>query len=222
MTQIARGTLAAIILAATIGVAHAQSTDEHSARRPANAPDVPALMRAGSGPASQRNMGMAEMGQDATGAKFTFGEAGNPADADRVVKITMQDFSFDPASLNVRAGETVRFVVTNNGELDHEFAIGDTKSQTTHRKEMSELMEKGSGMQGNDDPNVVTVKVGQTGELTWKFTRAGSLEFDCNIPGHYESGMKGVITVQAQDTSRGGGAATLLTAHAACRTAAAA
>ena len=33
------------------------------------------------------------------------------------------------------------------------------------------------------------------GEVIWTFANAGSFEFGCLIPGHYESGMKGDVTV---------------------------
>ena len=45
----------------------------------------------------------------------------------------------------------------------------------------------------HDDPNSVLVEPGKTAELVWKFTQPTELEFACNIPGHYESGMAGPI-----------------------------
>ena len=50
------------------------------------------------------------------------------------------------------------------------------------------------GAMRHDDPNAVLVDPGKTGEMVFKFTRATSLEFACNIPGHYESGMVGNVT----------------------------
>jgi hypothetical protein len=37
---------------------------------------------------------------------------------------------------------------------------------------------------------------GETKELVWQFTKPGSFEFACNIPGHAEAGMAGTITVR--------------------------
>jgi uncharacterized cupredoxin-like copper-binding protein len=51
-------------------------------------------------------------------------------------------------------------------------------------------------MQHHDHPNAVMVKPGRTRELVWRFTRAGAFEYGCNVPGHYESGMKGTIAVR--------------------------
>jgi len=129
---------------------------------------------------------------------FTVGEPGKRAKVDRTIAIKMNDMSFEPNSLHVRLNETVRFVVTNTSRVDHEFVLGDVASQIAHRKEMVEMAEKGEDMGGDHDPNAVGVKAAKTGELIWRFTRAGAYEFDCNIPGHFESGMTGAIEVYAK------------------------
>ena len=36
----------------------------------------------------------------------------------------------------------------------------------------------------------------KSGEIIWKFSKDISLEMACNIPGHYESGMVGPITIK--------------------------
>lgn len=135
------------------------------------------------------------------GTKFSFGEPAKGAKVDRVVNVTMLDVSFEPKKLDVRIGETIRFVVTNKSALDHDFTIGDVKAQTAHRKEMADALEKNADMHHGDDPNAISVKAGESGELSWKFTRAGSFEFDCNVPGHYEAGMKGAIAVHRKGSS---------------------
>jgi uncharacterized cupredoxin-like copper-binding protein len=130
-------------------------------------------------------------------AGFLFGEPGKLGEVNRTLDITMGDMSFDPTSLEVAAGETIRFVVTNKSELDHDFTLGDIATQTAHRAEMAKAS-GGGGMEHGDDANAVMVRARQTRELIWKFTRPGTLEFDCNIPGHYEAGMKGVIAIRAK------------------------
>jgi uncharacterized cupredoxin-like copper-binding protein len=100
------------------------------------------------------------------------------------------------ADLPAQERETIRFVVTNKSKLDHDFTIGDPATQTAHRSEMAEAIRKGEGMAHGEDPNAMLVKAGQKRELIWKFTRAGKLEFDCNVPGHYEAGMRGTIAVR--------------------------
>ncbi|HVI50120.1 MAG TPA: cupredoxin family protein [Candidatus Sulfotelmatobacter sp.] len=130
---------------------------------------------------------------------FSFGAPGNPLQVSRTITVAMKDISFEPSSIQIKQGETIRFVVNNHSEVDHDFTIGDTRTQTAHRKEMAEMAQMGGAMHHADDPNAVFVKAGQTGELVWTFTRPGKLEFDCNVPGHFEAGMGGKIMISAKN-----------------------
>lgn len=129
------------------------------------------------------------------GKAFTFGEPGTRDHVDRTIRVTARDTEFGTARIDVRAGETVRFVVTNDGEIDHDFTIGPAKLQAAHRKEMTAMMDGGAMAKMHDDPNAVYLRPGETGELIWTFADSGRLEFACNVPGHYESGMKGTLRV---------------------------
>src|SRR5208337_2541152 len=123
---------------------------------------------------------------------YWFGSPGKAAAVDRTIRVTVKDLSFIPGSLEVKAGETVRFVVVNASEVDHDFTIGDSKAQSEHRAEMTEMASMGdiATMHANHvDPNAVFVKGGETKEIVWRFAKAGKIEFGCNVPGHYESGM---------------------------------
>ena len=122
--------------------------------------------------------------------KYTFGEPGKAAEATRTVEVAADDrggmrYSMDLGS--IRQGETIRFVVTNQGEGPHEFTIGDTASQRAHAK----LMAKNPEMHHDDDPSAVTLQPGETKELVWKFSKSvqGDLVFACQMPGHYDAGM---------------------------------
>lgn len=48
----------------------------------------------------------------------------------------------------------------------------------------------------HDDPNSVLLEPGKNAEIVWKFGARAKLEFACNVPGHYETGMKGILTVK--------------------------
>lgn len=123
---------------------------------------------------------------------FSFGEPGDKHHVDRTVKVKAGDMEFHIETLKIREGETVRFVVTNADEIDHDFTVGPPELQAEHRAEMMETMESGDGMaKMHDDPNAVYLKPGETRELVWKFKGVAELEYACNVPGHYESGMKG-------------------------------
>lgn len=131
------------------------------------------------------------------------GEPGKPALAKRTVTVAMSDaMRFEPASVTVRQGETVHFVVQNKGQLVHEFVLGTT----SELKEHAELMKKFPNMK-HEEPNMVSVAPGKTGEVTWKFTRAGTVDFACLQPGHFDAGMKGAVTVAGTKSAKAGAAA---------------
>lgn len=120
------------------------------------------------------------------------GATADPADAARTIEVTTLDaMLFDPPTIEVAAGETVTFVVTNTGEAVHEFVLGDAATQEEHAEEM----EGSDHGVAHDDPNGITVPPGETAELTWRFGEAGTVEYACHLPGHYEAGMRGSVTV---------------------------
>ena len=121
----------------------------------------------------------------------TFGHPGKAVDVDRTIQITALDIRFDKIRLHVLAGETVRFIVTNKGQLTHEFIIGDAREQAEHEQEMQKM----AGMDKPDEPNGITLKPGQTKTLIWTFGLEGDVEFACHVPGHYAAGMVGKIFV---------------------------
>ncbi len=145
--------------------------------------------------------------------KMKFGEPGKASSVSRTITIKMYDNYFEPKKIEVKTGETVRFVVRNLGEFVHEFNIGTAKMHTAHQKEMMMMMEHGAlepdkinhekmkmDMGGgktmeHDDPNSVLLEPGKDSEVIWKFTKADGVLFACNVPGHYESGMVGVLTI---------------------------
>jgi len=134
-----------------------------------------------------------------------YGMPGKASEVDRTIRVLANDAAFSIDTLEIRQGETVRFVVTNRSTIDHDFTIGDAASQTAHRREMAEMMGRPgmAGMMNHDDANAVFLKPGETKELIWKFSRAGRFEFACNVPGHYEAGMKGSLTVGAHRETGG-------------------
>ncbi|WP_127524483.1 cupredoxin family protein [Mesorhizobium sp. Z1-4] len=131
-----------------------------------------------------------------------FGKPGHAAQVDRTIELDVDGMSYSMEKLDVKAGETIRFVIRNESEIEHDFTIGDKATQKSHRAEMAEMMEHmgpGSATMEHDDPNAVFLEAGQTRELIWIFDKAGNFEFACNVPGHYEAGMHGPITVGDND-----------------------
>ncbi len=126
-----------------------------------------------------------------------WGHAGKAKDVARTVSIQADEYQFSPQELTVKAGETIKFVIKNNGTLKHEFTVGDADEQMAHRQSMAGMSDMKHGGDMHDMPaNAVHVGPGETRELTWTFTRAGKLQFACNYPGHADLGMEGDITVQ--------------------------
>lgn len=126
---------------------------------------------------------------------YEFGEPMEAADATRVIEIAAKDdFSFEPASVTVAAGDTVTFRVENVGVIPHDFTLGDSQLQDEHEQEMAEMSP--DSMAENDEPNAFTLASGETNEMTWRFTEVGEILFGCHVPGHYPAGMKGTITIQ--------------------------
>ncbi len=121
--------------------------------------------------------------------------AGRPGDASKVtrtIKVSMNNtMQFTPNRMKFKAGDTVRFEVSNSGKIRHEMVIG-TMSEL---KEHAQMMRKMPGMK-HDEANMISLAPGQKGEMIWQFDKAGSFDFACMVPGHLEAGMTGRIVVR--------------------------
>ena len=135
--------------------------------------------------------GAAEAGRD-DGHAQGLGKPGDPKRVSRAIEVRMgDDMKFTPARINVKRGETIRFMVRNAGQLRHEMVIGSMAELKQH----AALMRKMPGME-HADPNMVSLAPGEAGELIWQFTQAGSFDFACLQPGHFEAGMLGKVSVK--------------------------
>lgn len=122
----------------------------------------------------------------------TIGQPGNPAKVKRTITVDMNDMMrFSPESVTVKRGETVKFIVKNSGKIKHEMVLGSMKEL----KEHAEMMRKMPEMEHADE-NMVTVDSGKSGEIIWQFSKAGTFDFACLQPGHFEAGMKGQVVVK--------------------------
>jgi uncharacterized cupredoxin-like copper-binding protein len=126
--------------------------------------------------------------------EMAIGMPGDTMKTNRTISVIMSetddgDMLFEPKSMEIMQGETIRFIVMNKGEFEHEFVIDTLEGNAKHKELMAQ-----NDME-HDDPNSVRVDPGSSGEVIWKFTNAGTFEFGCLLPGHYESGMHGPIVV---------------------------
>lgn len=116
--------------------------------------------------------------------------AASASAAPQRIEVTLSDsFTIELASTTVPAGVPVTFVVTNAGAIDHEFYLGDEAAQAEHEEEMM------AGGMAHDEPDGISVKPGETVELTHTFDEPGETLAGCHEPGHYAAGMKAAITV---------------------------
>lgn len=131
--------------------------------------------------------------KDAHG-KAGIGKAGDPRKVTRTVAVDMSDaMRFTPASIAVKQGEVIRFVVKNSGKLKHEMVIGSMAELKQH----AQMMQKFPEME-HAEPNQVTLAPGKSGVIVWQFDKAGKVDFACLQPGHFEAGMQGAVEVSAK------------------------
>lgn len=134
--------------------------------------------------------------------EVAFGRPGDPKKVTRTVTLEATEIAFSTQELTFKTGETVKFVLVNKGEQNHEITIGDAAMQQTHRKMMAEMTGMSHAEMDARMPehkmhgNSVDSEPGETKTLVWQFTKPGVFEFACNYPGHAEVGMEGKITVR--------------------------
>ena len=135
------------------------------------------------------------------------GEKGKLSEISRTIEIKMYDNYFEPNVLNIKKGETIKFIVKNYGELVHEFNIATKEMHLKHqpemmmmveheilfankidKKKMMEMSKKNPAM-AHFHPNSVLLSPGERAELIWKFSNSVEIEAACNVPGHYDVGM---------------------------------
>ena len=130
---------------------------------------------------------------DASKVEVTdFGQEGDPKKVGRTIRIEMADtMRYSPSDITIKRGETVRFVVRNKGRQLHEMVLGTKEALREH----AELMKKFPEME-HADAHMAHVKPSKTGEIVWQFTKPGEFRFACLLPGHFEAGMVGRVTVK--------------------------
>ena len=146
------------------------------------------------------------------GSMKMIGEPGQLDEVNRTIEIKMFDNYYEPNQIDIKKGETVKFVVKNMGELVHEFNIATKEMHIKHQPEMLKMVAmeillgdridmkkmkeaaKSDHSMAHSHSNSVLLEPNKIGELIWKFTTDASLEAACNVPGHYQSGMVAKIT----------------------------
>ena len=121
-----------------------------------------------------------------------WGMAGDAKAVRRTITIRMSDdMRFAPRHIEVQEGDTVRLRAENKGLVLHEIVLGTKAELDQH----AQMMQKFPDME-HDAPYMAHVRAGQRGDIVWHFNRPGTFDFACLIPGHFEAGMTGTITVR--------------------------
>jgi uncharacterized cupredoxin-like copper-binding protein len=115
-------------------------------------------------------------------------ESGPSRPQERTVTLDVRHSRFSPAEIEVRPGTTVRFVIRNADPIPHELIVGDQSVQDRH--------EQGTEAHHGEVPGEVSVAAGATATTTYTFSRPGRVLFGCHLPGHWDYGMRGLVTVR--------------------------
>ena len=127
------------------------------------------------------------------------------------VNLTMTEFKFAPNTVALKAGTAVEVVLVNAGAIQHEFmlypvpgSMAMTMDMDTYGAENTyfqnigpvEVAYPGKKPSATSRLERVMVDPGQRVTIRFVAKKTGTFEFACHIPGHYEAGMKGTLTVK--------------------------
>ena len=167
---------------------------------------VTRLSMAGLGAIALGTVALADIGHD---ADVNIGQSGDISTIDRVIEVDMGEMFFNPKSLDIKQGETIKFVMNNSGRAVHEFNIGTDSMQDAHAREMTTMIRSGmmttrelfhdkmleAGMM-HADANARLLAPGESAELVWTFSGdAEDILIACNVPGHRQAGMEAKINM---------------------------
>ena len=108
------------------------------------------------------------------------------------VKVNLTEFKIEPSTTTFKVGTPYHFVVTNSGTVPHEMDIATFDPTATAVAETSG--------ESQETPPLTSIEqdqlgAGATATVDYTFTKAGTYELACHLPGHYEGGMHVQITV---------------------------
>ncbi len=118
-----------------------------------------------------------------------------PAGTDRIVELSMAGMRFIPDRVQVKAGEIVAFVVTNPNDIAHELYIGTEADQMAHAAVHRAVSSPDQALVGHGGYGIFLAPHG-TGVVSYHFDTSGEIMLGCHLPGHWEAGMKAIVTVE--------------------------
>jgi uncharacterized cupredoxin-like copper-binding protein len=110
------------------------------------------------------------------------------------VNVKLTDFGIESSISEFEAGKTYEFVIVNEGQLPHSFAISPPHTDDEHMEMDEEEHEEAALMEVKEDQ----LQAGDSVTVEYTFPESAAdeeLEFACHVAGHYEQDMKLPITV---------------------------
>jgi len=116
------------------------------------------------------------------------------------LEVTMQasEFRFDPATVEVQAGQQVTVMMQNMGTVEHDFVIQEIPVEQMASESDAEGEGHSMGEMGTEmEPAVhMGAMAGMSDSVTFIPTKPGTYEFFCAVAGHKDAGMVGTLTVR--------------------------
>ena len=91
---------------------------------------------------------------------YSAGQPGDPKKPAREIVVLMNEMDYTPATIEVKRGEQIRFVIRNVGTEAHEFLLATTAENLKH----GEAMKKNPDME-HDEPNGLRLAPKKSGEI---------------------------------------------------------
>lgn len=112
------------------------------------------------------------------------------------ITLDVNSMLYQPATIEVVAGQTVKMTFRNNDTVDHDFSIIEIP--------MAAMGATAEPMAGHDmgamttEPELhMAAMMGTTNTIEFTPTTPGTYEFFCTVAGHKEAGMVGTLIVKA-------------------------
>jgi uncharacterized cupredoxin-like copper-binding protein len=128
--------------------------------------------------------------------------SGELPDRGRTVRIEMSDFAFAPPQIVLQAGETVTFIFSNFGTVEHEFMAGTGPTAGHGYVKDWFASVKASGLTHDSEHMGMSVRVAPRGTARLRFAvpnEVGQFDLGCFVASHYEDGMRGVLVVVSNE-----------------------
>jgi uncharacterized cupredoxin-like copper-binding protein len=128
-------------------------------------------------------------GKAAAPAPTTTQTKTQPPAASRALTVRMTEFAFDPKDAVAKGGR-VTITASNDGNVVHELVVLKTD------EDPAKLPKKGAKVdESTSVGEIADVKPGSTKKVALKLA-PGKYAMVCALPGHYEGGMYGSLTVK--------------------------